>query len=578
MIVPDLPPEIRELKERVCRFVEEEAYPLEERIAERGSIDAEEVEALRRKAREAGLAMLNMPPENGGIGLSMLGQVAIEEESGKATNGLGFAIVDRGPRELLELVTPNQAERFVEPIVRGEWREAWALTEPARPDPPLVTTAVRDGEDWLLNGEKWFVTSEGEPGVYVVAAVADGEQQLFLVEPGTPGLEIVRTPGFLHDPYLDHHPELELRDCRVPEANRVPASGDAGAKEWILVERLFIAARCCGASLRLLDLASEWAQEREAFGSRIADYQGVSFPLADSLTELHAARLLTYHAAHAFDALADRKVVHGKVSMAKLFASETAGRIADRAVQVLGGRGYSVDSPAARHSGSALPTGSGGTRDPALIIAGGSSRGAAPYLGWELRGHRSRRRRSRSRAAGSPSASSSDGRGHSGDRREASAALSTESDGRPLVPVRRAAPRSPSSSSRASSAEVGASATATSRCSSARIPPRPTRSTGPKRGSQRQPTISSIEASAETIRSTEKPSSARIRPAAAATTFSSASPSATPPSSDMCTRPSALTTTGNPSSAAAAAASSAVPTRLASGNTRPPSARRSRAK
>jgi len=388
MIVPELPPEIRELKERVCRFVEEEAYPLEERIAERGSIDAEEVDALRRKAREAGLAMLNMPPENGGIGLSMLGQVAIEEESGKATNGLGFAIVDRGPRELLELVTPAQAERFVEPIVRGEWREAWALTEPGAGSDlsGLVTTAVRDGEDWLLNGEKWFVTSEGEPGVYVVAAVAEGEQQLFLVEPGTPGLAIVRTPGFLHDPYLDHHPELELRDCRVPEANRVPASGDAGAKEWILVERLFIAARCCGASLRLLDLASAWAQEREAFGSRIADHQGVSFPLADSLTELHAARLLTYHAAHAFDTLADRKVVHGKVSMAKLFASETAGRIADRAVQVLGGRGYSVDSPAARHFRELRVDRiwEGTSEIQRVIIAGGLfKRGAAPYLGWE---------------------------------------------------------------------------------------------------------------------------------------------------------------------------------------------------
>ena len=388
MIVPELPPEIRELKERVGRFVEEEAYPLEQRIAERGSIDPEEVEALRGKAREAGLAMLNMPPENGGIGLSMLGQVAIEEESGKATNGLGFAIVDRGPRELLELVTPAQAERFVEPIVRGEWREAWALTEPGAGSDlsGLVTTAVRDGEDWLLNGEKWFVTSEGEPGVYVVAAVAEGEQQLFLVEPGTPGLAIVRTPGFLHDPYLDHHPELELRDCRVPEANRVPASGDAGAKEWILVERLFIAARCCGASLRLLDLASAWAQERSAFGSRIADYQGVSFPLADSLTELHAARLLTYHAAHAFDTLADRKVVHGKVSMAKLFASETAGRIADRAVQVLGGRGYSVDSPAARHFRELRVDRiwEGTSEIQRVIIAGGLfKRGAAPYLGWE---------------------------------------------------------------------------------------------------------------------------------------------------------------------------------------------------
>jgi acyl-CoA dehydrogenase len=388
MIVPELPLEIRELKERVGRFVVAEAYPLEERIAERGAIDPEEIDALRRKAREAGFAMLNMPPEHGGVGLSMLGQVAIEEESGKATNGLGFAIVDRGPRELLEILTPAQAERFVEPIVRGEWREAWALTEPGAGSDlsGLRATALRDGDDWVLNGEKWFVTSEGEPGVYVVAAVADGEQALFLVEPGTPGLRLVRTPSFLHDPYLDHHPELELRECRVPEANRVPASGDAGAKEWILVERLFIAARCCGAATRLLDLASAWAQEREAFGSRIADYQGVSFPLADSLTELHAARLLTYHAAHAFDTLSDRKIVHGKVSMAKLFGSEMAGRVADRAVQVLGGRGYSVDSPAARHFRELRVDRiwEGTSEIQRLIIAGGLfKRGAAPYLGWE---------------------------------------------------------------------------------------------------------------------------------------------------------------------------------------------------
>jgi acyl-CoA dehydrogenase len=388
VVVPELPAEIRELKERVARFVEEEAYPLEERIAERGSIDAAEVDALRKKAREAEFSMLNMPPEHGGQGLSMLGQVAIEEEAGKATNGLGFAVVDRGPRELLEQVTPDQAERFVAPIVRGEYREAWALTEPGAGSDlsGLQATAVRDGDEWVLNGEKWFVTSEGEPGVYVVAAVTDGEQQLFLVPPDAPGLRIVRTPGFLHDPYLDHHPELELRDCRVPETNRVPAAGDAGAKEWILVERLFIAARCCGASLRLLDLASAWAQEREAFGSRIADYQGVSFPLADSLTELHAARLLTYHAAHAFDTLQNRKVVHGKVSMAKLFASEAAGRIADRAVQVLGGRGYMVDSPAARHFRELRVDRiwEGTSEIQRLIIAGGLfKRGAAPYLGWE---------------------------------------------------------------------------------------------------------------------------------------------------------------------------------------------------
>ena len=386
MIVPELPADIQALKEAVGRFVEAEVYPLEMRIAESGSIDPDELDALRKKARGEGFAMLNMPTELGGRDLSMLGQVALEEESGKATNGLGFAVVDRGPRELLEIATPDQVERYVLPIVRGEYREAWALTEPGAGSDlsGLQATATRDGDEWVLNGEKWFVTSEGEPGFYIVLAVAEGEQMLFLVDPGAPGLEIRRTPKFLHDPYIDHHPEIVFTDCRVPETNRVPASGDAGAKEWILVERLFIAARCCGAALRLVDLTADWAQEREAFGSPIAEYQGVSFPLADSLTELHAARLLTYHAAHAFDTLEDRSVVHGKVAMAKLYASEMAGRVADRAVQALGGRGYMIENPAARfYRELRVDRIWEGTSEIQrwVISRGVFKRGAAPYLG-----------------------------------------------------------------------------------------------------------------------------------------------------------------------------------------------------
>jgi acyl-CoA dehydrogenase len=388
MIVPELPEEISALKDAVGRFVETDVYPLEQRIAERGAIDHDELAALRANAREAGFAMLNMPPDLGGRDLSMLGQVALEEESGKATNGLGFAVVDRGPRELLEIATPDQVDRYVRPIANGEYREAWALTEPGAGSDltGLAATAARDGDEWVLNGEKWFVTSEGDPGVYIVLAVADAEQTLFLVDPGTPGMEIRRTPAFLHDPYIDHHPEIVFTDCRVPDANRVPESGDAGAKEWILVERLFIAARCCGAALRLVDLTAEWAQEREAFGAPIADYQGISFPLADSLTELHAARLLTYHAAHAFDVLEDRKVVHGKVSMAKLYASEMAGRVVDRAVQALGGRGYMLENPAARFFRELrVDRIWEGTSEiqRSIISRGVFKRGAAPYLGWD---------------------------------------------------------------------------------------------------------------------------------------------------------------------------------------------------
>ena len=388
MIVPELPDDVRDLKERVRSFVEQEAYPLEILIAERGTIDPAEVEELRRKARDAGFAMLNMPVELRGRGLSMLGQVALEEESGKATNGLGFAIVDRGPRELLEFATPAQVERFVAPIVRGEYREAWAITEPGAGSDVsgVVATAERDGDSWVINGEKWFVTSEGDPGVYVVLAVAEGEQTLFLVEPGTPGLEIARTPGFLHDPYVDHHPEIVFRDCRVPEQNRVPSGGGDGAREWFTVERLFIAARCCGAAERLLDEASAWARERESFGAPLAEHQGVSFPLADSLTELLAARLLTYHAAHAFDTLENRQVVHGKVAMAKLFASEMANRVADRAVQIFGGRGYMLENPAARFYRELRVDRiwEGTSEIQRLVIARGLfKRGAAPYLGWE---------------------------------------------------------------------------------------------------------------------------------------------------------------------------------------------------
>lgn len=386
LTVPELTPEIAELKAKVARFVEDEVYPLEERIAASGAIDRAEVRALSRRAREAGFAMLNMPAEVGGRDLSMLGQVALEEEAGKCTNGLGFAVVERGPRELYEMATPEQVERFLLPAIRGDYHGAWAITEPgAGSDVNAVSaTATRDGEGWLLDGEKWFVTSQGDPGYYVVLAVAEGEQTLFFVEPGTPGMTIRRTPGFLHDPYLDHHPEIVFERCRVPGANRIPEGGNEGAKEWFTIERLFIAARCCGAGIRCLEIAAKHAGQRVQFGQPIADFQGVSFPLADCVTELLAARLLTYHAAHAFDVEENRKVVHGKVSMAKLYASEAAGRIVDRALQILGGRGYMTESPVARFYREVRVDRiwEGTSEIQRLIVARGLlKRGAAPYLG-----------------------------------------------------------------------------------------------------------------------------------------------------------------------------------------------------
>src|SRR6185295_6778487 len=151
MVVPELPSDIADLKERVGRFVADEVFPLEEKIAATGAIDFAAVDQVRKKARAAGFSMLNMPEEAGGAALSMLGQVALEEESGKATNGLGFAVVHRGPAELWEILTPEQRDRWVVPILRGEYREAWAVTEPgAGSDVSAVAaTAVRDGDEWV---------------------------------------------------------------------------------------------------------------------------------------------------------------------------------------------------------------------------------------------------------------------------------------------------------------------------------------------------------------------------------------------------------------------------------------------
>jgi acyl-CoA dehydrogenase len=349
-ISPEIPEVVKTLKVRIADFVRDELHPFEAEIAERGEIDEEKLRTLRNKAREAGFSNLNMPEEYGGMDLSMVSLVALEEESGKTTNGLGYMVADRGPRELLELASPEQIERYVMPVVRGETREAWAITEPEAGSDikDIKTTAEREGDGWVLNGEKWFVTGGERAGFFIVLAWDGGEQASFLVDRDASGLEIVRTPTFMHDPYSSKHVELRLKDCRVPEGAKLGSGGDEGTKRWFSLERLMIAARCCGAAERLIDLARSWSLERSASGRKLAAYQAIQFMLADSLTELNAARLMTYHVARSWET-EDPKILHGKTAMAKLFASEMAGRVADRTVQVFGGRGYMTENPAERY-------------------------------------------------------------------------------------------------------------------------------------------------------------------------------------------------------------------------------------
>jgi acyl-CoA dehydrogenase len=222
--------------------------------------------------------------------------------------------------------------------------------------PAPSATAVRDGAtgDYVLNGEKWFVTGPPDETDFMIfhCAVVDGSERrptLFLVDYGTPGLTMQHDPNYMHT-FADRHPQFVLADVRVPAAAVLGGVGRADelTNEWFVEERIHIGARCAGAMERLLTMAVAWATGRVQFGEPIFAFEGVSFPLADSAADAAAARLLTREAAVLADGGADPKVVHAKASLAKLFASEAAFRCADRVVQVFGGRGYMRENAAER--------------------------------------------------------------------------------------------------------------------------------------------------------------------------------------------------------------------------------------
>ena len=343
------------LRETARRFVVDVLQPLELEFERAGGVLQPEVAAdVRRQAIEAGLAGGELPVAVGGGGWTMVEQVLVHEQYGQVTGGLWSFIP--GAYEVLGHADPDQRRRYLEPSLRGERFGAYAVTEPnAGSDArTLASTAVRDGSDWVLNGEKWFVTGPDITDFMIVqVAVVDGERRLptlFLVDYDTPGLRKSYDPNYMHT-FADRHPQFVLEDVRVPDSARLGEVGAADdlANEWFVAERIHIGARCYGAMERLISLGVDWATERVQFGERIFDFQGVSFPLANSAADASAARLLTREAAWLADAGADRKVVHAKSSLAKLFASEAAFVCADRVIQVFGGRGYMRDNPAERY-------------------------------------------------------------------------------------------------------------------------------------------------------------------------------------------------------------------------------------
>jgi acyl-CoA dehydrogenase len=329
-------------------------YEVEAELAG-GELPKAVVAAHKARAIELSLFATNMPAELGGQGCSSLQQVLVQEQVGRVTNALAW-VAATPPSWLPPVATAYQLERFVLPTVRGDREECYAITEEGAGSDvdAIVATARRDGDGYLLNGEKWHVTSFNSADyaffqAKLVGGEHDGEHAMFLVDLPSPGVTVVRTPSYAHT--ISHeHPIVSFTDVKVPASHLVGAEGDGMgfAYEWFRFERLMVAARCLGGAQRLVEEITAFARDREVRGKPISGLGLIQGMLADSLTELFAARSLVYETARGIDAGADVKVQHAQCSMAKLYASEMAGRVADRAVQIFGGRGYMRENVAER--------------------------------------------------------------------------------------------------------------------------------------------------------------------------------------------------------------------------------------
>jgi acyl-CoA dehydrogenase len=358
-----LPPDLRDLIDRVRAYVEEDALPAEADVADPADLLAswDVVERLRDRARERGLYTPHLPEGWGGLGVGPLGMALISQEcgvSGLASLGLNAMAPDEGNMHtLLIAATPDQLETYLRPLAEGRVRSCFAMTEPdvASSDPTnLATTAVRDGDEWVLNGRKWCITGADGAAFAIVVAKTGGDEagghrsySLILIPTDTPGWRIVRHPEWMGSHSPGGHPEIELDGIRVPISNLLGGEGEGFkiAQQRLAGGRLAHAMRWIGAAQRALDLSSARLLTRRAFGKELARHQGLQFMLADSAMDLYASRLMVLHTAWKVE----RGLPHRQeVAMTKTFVSEAFGRIADRAVQMHGAAGIAMDLPIAR--------------------------------------------------------------------------------------------------------------------------------------------------------------------------------------------------------------------------------------
>ena len=339
----------------VRSFVENELYPHEAEVERSGTVPRELGQEIKNKCLELGFFAANLPEEVGGGGLSHLEFALLERELGRASMALG--VFFGRPSGILLACEGEQRERYLLPAVRGEKFDCLAMTEPdAGSDVRgMKCSARQDGDDWIINGSKHFI-SHADIADFVIVFVATGEEQTsrgtkkkitcFLVDRGTPGFEIL--PGYnsvSHRGYQNCI--LSFDDCRVPNGQILGEvhKGFDIANDWLYGTRLTVAANCVGRARRVFDYALEHASERQQFGQKIGRFQGVSFKLADMITRIDAADWLTLAAAWRLD---EALPANREIASAKLHATEMLASVTDETIQIFGGMGLMDDLPIER--------------------------------------------------------------------------------------------------------------------------------------------------------------------------------------------------------------------------------------
>lgn len=345
----------RMLRDLVQRFVHEELMPLEGAVLARDAagegayLTASERERLDRVSKEMGLWSLDAPEEAGGMGLPHVALVAVNEALGSTVATYTLPPDSPNLRMLMATVNERQKAAYLDPYARGETISAIGISEPgAGADPAgMLTRAVRDGDDWVINGRKIWITRAAEADFTILMAITDkakgarGGMSAFLVDKDTPGFNVLRRIPMLGGEFTY---EVALEDCRVPGWKLLGKEGDGFGPMQIRLgtRRMEMAAWCIGAAQRALDMMREYAPQRRTFGAKLSERQAVQWWVADGAMKIHAARLMAYDCAWKIDQGQD---VRSEISMIKVFAPEMATEIIDHAMQCFGAMGMTKEMP-----------------------------------------------------------------------------------------------------------------------------------------------------------------------------------------------------------------------------------------